>query len=216
MTNAQAATQPQTMELRRVLRGKEPEIESIARISSRPVSSTLQAVRIANPAFPAEPGSLCHIRALDVIEHVEDEASWLKALADLLAPGGEIIVRVPAEGVLAWLDAPNIYRYVTEFTNRGESPHESKPTGWHRHYRRQELVRLFGASGLRITGLSRVGTPLADLPHLFGLVAGDLVLGKPDTETRLIQIRDRFDRQDRPRSLGPFGTRWRVSAVNPG
>lgn len=215
MTGPRPPVHPRSMELRRVLRGQEPEIESIALVASRPVASTFQAVRIVHPTFPAEPGSLSQISALDVIEHVQDEEAWLEALADLLAPGGEILIRVPVEGIMAWLDAPNIYRYVAEFTGRGEAPHETKPTGWHRHYRRREIIGLIEGCGLRITACSRVGAPLADLPHLVGLVVGDLVLGKSDVETRLIDIRDKADRKDRARPLGKLGTRWRVTAVKP-
>jgi len=203
------------MELRRVLRGKEPEIESAVRIASCPVSSTFQAVRVVHPVFPAEPGSLLSIGALDVIEHVQDEAAWLAVLADLLEPGGEILIRVPAEGPMAWLDAPNIYRYLTEFTSRGEAPRETKPTGWHRHYRRRDLTGLVESRGLRITAISQVSAPLADVPHLLGLVAGDLIQGNRDTERRLVHARDELDRKDRTLLLGKLGARWRVSAIKP-
>lgn len=203
------------MELRRVFRGTESEIESIARTTSSGVSSTFQGVQIVNPTFPADPGSLCHICALDVIEHVQDEEAWLHALADLLRPGGEILLRLPAEGPIAWLDASNMYRYITEFTGKGEAPRETKPTGWHRHYGRHDLNRLMQCCGLRITACSRVSAPLADIPHLVGLVAGDLILGKRNTETRLIQVRDRFDRKDRTRSLGKLGARFRITAIKP-
>lgn len=198
-----------------MLRNVEPEIESKTHRASRPESSTFQNVRAVSPTFPVEPGSLSHISALDVIEHVQDEESWLTALAKLLEPGGEILIRVPAEGPMAWLDAPNIYRYVAEFTSRGEAPHETKPTGWHRHYGRYDLTKLVEGSGLRITSFSQVGTPLADIPHLAGLIAGDLIRGKRDTERRLVQVRDTLDRKDQTQSLGKLGTRWRVIAIKP-
>ena len=203
----------QAMDLRRVLRGKEPEIEAIVCTTTGAVSPATQSVRGGDPTFPTGPGSLRLIRALDVLEHVQDEEAWLKALADLLEPGGEIVVRVPAEGPVAWLDAPNIYRYVAEFTSRGEAPHETKPTGWHRHYRRRDLLALVERSGLRVTGLSRVVAPLADIPHLLGMVTGDLLLNMPDTERWLIQARDRMDRTDRTLPMGPLGARFRVTAI---
>ena len=169
----------QTMELRRVLRDKEPEIEATVWTVTGDVSRSAQAVRDIDPQFPTGPGSLGAIQALDVIEHVEDEEVWLSALADLLVPGGEIVIRVPAEGPVAWLDAPNIFRYVTEFTSRGEAPHETKPTGWHRHYRRDDVLRLMERSGLRVTGISRVAAPIADIPHLLGMVVGISCLTLP-------------------------------------
>lgn len=211
-TAPQAPASQQTMDLRLVLRDKEPEIEATVWTVGA-LSSSTQAVRDATPNYPAGPGSLRAIRALDVIEHVQDEEVWLSALADLLVPGGEIVIRVPAEGPVAWLDAPNIYRYVTEFTSRGEAPHETRPTGWHRHYRRDDLIRLVEGSGLRVTALSRVAAPLADIPHLLGMVVGDLVLDAPDIERRLLAARDRLDRADQTLPLGPFGARFRVIAT---
>lgn len=204
------------MELRRVLRGDEPEIEATMFIGSTAESSTFQAVHVVTPSYPADPESQSRILALDVIEHVEDEQAWLEELTRLLAPGGEIFVRVPAEGPMAWLDAPNIYRYLTEFTDRGAAPHETKPTGWHRHYRRSDLIDLIKCRGLRITSISQENTPLPDIAQLIGLVAGDLVLGHRDTETRLIAIRDKLDRRGRGLPLGKLGTRLRVTAVKPG
>ena len=213
MTAADAPTMPQTMDLRRVLRGREPEIEAILRTGTGAMSRISHSVRDRDPVFPAGTGSLRLIRALDVIEHVQDEEAWLLALVDVLEPGGRIVIRVPAEGPVAWLDAPNIFRYVTEFTNRGEAPHETKPTGWHRHYRRDDVLRLVEQSGLRVTGMSRVAAPLADIPHLLGMVAGNLVLEAPGTERRLIEARERLDRTDRTLPLGPIGARFRITAT---
>lgn len=203
----------QTMGLRRVLRDKEPEIEATVWTVTGGVSRSAQAVRDIDPQFPTGPGSLGAIQALDVIEHVEDEEAWLRALADLLVPGGEIVIRVPAEGPVAWLDAPNIYRYVTEFTSRGTAPHETKPTGWHRHYRRDDLLRLVERSGLRATGISRVAVPVADIPHLLGMVVGDFLLDAPNVERRLISARERIDRTDHTLPTGPLGARFRVVAT---
>ena len=212
MTAPDAPTSPQTMDLRRVLRGKEPEIEAIMRTGTGTISRIAHTVRDRDPVFPIGANSLRLIRALDAIEHVQDEQAWLHALVDLLEPGGRIIIRVPAEGPVAWLDAPNIFRYVTEFSSRGDAPHETKPTGWHRHYRRDDVVRLVEQSGLHVTGMSRVAAPLADIPHLLGMVAGNLILEAPGAERRLIDARDRIDRMDRTLPLGPFGARFRITA----
>jgi SAM-dependent methyltransferase len=40
------------------------------------------------------------IAVLDVVEHIEDDVAALKAMADCLAPGGKILIAVPAH---AWL-----------------------------------------------------------------------------------------------------------------
>ena len=60
--------------------------------------------RLGHPVFDARLPELAGISrghydlvaALDVVEHVEDDVAALKALGDCLAPGGRILVTVPA------------------------------------------------------------------------------------------------------------------------
>jgi SAM-dependent methyltransferase len=67
----------------------------------------------------------------DVLEHIADDRAALAALAKLLKPGGSLVISVPAYG---WLWGPH-----------DESLHHM------RRYRRGELVRLCGESGLEVT-----------------------------------------------------------------
>lgn len=164
------------------------------------------------PCFPA-PASFRRIIAHDVLEHVLDEEAWLAALANLLLPGGTISIRVPLEGPLAWMDARNIYRYVTDLAGRGSAPGETLPTGWHRHYRELDLDRMLRLSGLTITARHREGMPGLDIPHLAGLIAGDLVLQRPGTEARLIWLRDRMDGRAFCVHAGALSTHLRIEAT---
>lgn len=167
----------------------------------------------AVPCFPAETGSFDRIIAHDVLEHVLDEESWIAALADLLAPDGTISIRVPLEGPLAWMDARNVYRYITDLAGRGTAPGETLPTGWHRHYRERDLDRMLRRAGLAITARDREGVPGPDIPHLAGLLAGDLVFQRPGTESRLIRLRDRMDERAFRGRAGPLSTHLRIEAT---
>lgn len=66
----------------------------------------------------------------DVLEHIADDRSALAALAKLLKPGGSLVISVPA---YEWLWGPH-----------DESLHHK------RRYRRGELVRLCGETGLEV------------------------------------------------------------------
>ena len=43
-----------------------------------------------------ERGAYDLIAVLDVVEHIEDDVAALSAMADCLAPGGKILITVPA------------------------------------------------------------------------------------------------------------------------
>jgi len=164
------------------------------------------------PHFPGGSGAFDRIIAHDVLEYVLDEEAWIAALADLLGADGRISIRVPLEGPLAWLDARNIYRYVADLTERGTAPAETKPTGWHRHYRERDLDRMLRRFGLRIVSRQREGLPGLDIPHVAGLVIGDLALGRSDTESRLVALRDRLDPWVLQVRAGALSTHLRIEA----
>jgi len=165
------------------------------------------------PTFPATPAAFDRIVAHDALEYVLDENAWITALAGLLVPGGTISIRVPLEGPLAWMDARNIYRYVTDLAGRGTAPGETLPTGWHRHYREGDLDRMVRRAGLVVIARHREGLPGLDIPHLAGLVAGDLILQRPATEPRLLRLRDQMDRQAIRARAGALSTHLRIEAM---
>lgn len=165
------------------------------------------------PCFPAGTDPFDCIIAHDALEYVLDEEAWITALANLLAPGGSISIRIPLEGPLAWMDARNIYRYVTDLAGRGTAPGETLPTGWHRHYRERDLDRVLRRAGLVVSDRYREGMPGLDIPHVAGLIAGDLVLQRPETESTLLRLRDRLDRRALRTRAGVFSTHLRIEAT---
>jgi hypothetical protein len=111
------------------------------------------------------------------------------------------------------MDARNVYRYVADLAGRGTAPSETLPTGWHRHYRVRDLDRMLQRAGLIITAVVREGVPGLDIPHVAGLIVGDLILQRPVTESRLLRLRDRLDRVALRWRAGPLSTHLRVEAA---
>jgi len=80
-------------------------------------------------ALPFPSGSVDLVLATDVIEHVEDDLLALREISRVLAPGGKVLITVPAFQSL-W------------------GPEDVR--SWHkRRYRLRPLVELIAASGLR-------------------------------------------------------------------
>jgi SAM-dependent methyltransferase len=86
----------------------------------------------------------------DVFEHVpiEQEAAFAQRCADLLAPGGSLIVSTPHRGTFAWLDPyevkPALHRVLAKF-----GMYSATHNGFcdirkgHKHYSASELVSAF-------------------------------------------------------------------------
>ena len=72
------------------------EIDAAARaIASERLGKPVAAAPL--PALPGvERGAYDLIAVLDVVEHIEDDVAALSAMADCLAPGGKILITVPA------------------------------------------------------------------------------------------------------------------------
>jgi hypothetical protein len=156
------------------------------------------------PCLPIGDASVQSVDAIDVLEHVHDEQMWLAELARILVPGGDLTVRVPLENLMGWADALNIYRYVTDVTGLGRDLVSTMPTGWHRHYAPSDMPALVRLAGFEVTGTVTEGLPLEEIPHLAGLVVGNILLDDHTTERRLSRLRKRFERRPRlrlPRSL---------------
>jgi len=71
--------------------------ESLAACLRRGAAGAVLADALRSPFAPASFDLVC---ALDVIEHLEDDASALRAIAALLKPGAKLLVSVPALSVL--------------------------------------------------------------------------------------------------------------------
>lgn len=146
------------------------------------------------PCLPLPDASVTGIEARDAIEHGHDEQAWLAELARVTAPGGELLARVPLDNGVAWLDALNIYRYLGDIAGRGtdEQPLETLPTGWHRHYRAGDLVRLVEAAGFEVRSVEPEGMPLGEVGHLAALVTCGLASDAGACQRRLFALRERL------------------------
>ncbi len=80
------------------------EFGEIEAIEIDPAAREIASERLGKPVgaapLPELPGVLRKyydlIAVLDVVEHIEDDVAALKAMADCLAPGGKILIAVPA------------------------------------------------------------------------------------------------------------------------
>lgn len=85
------------------------------------------------PALRARPSFFSYALAQNVLEHIDDDVGALRAVAESLAPGGEVAVLVPAH--------PRLYgRLDREF-------------GHARRYTRAAVRRLFASAGLELESL---------------------------------------------------------------
>jgi SAM-dependent methyltransferase len=84
--------------------------------------------------LPLASGSADLVLALDVIEHLDDDAAALRELARIARPGGHVLVHVPAFPIL-WTDKDALNHH-------------------RRRYRRRQLAALVERAGLAIRHLS--------------------------------------------------------------
>ncbi len=172
----------------------------------------------ADDSFPHLPwgqAAIERIVAIDVLEHVIDEASWLRSMVEVLAPGGELILRVPLEGPVAWLDALNLVRYAQDITGWAKQREEAGMKMWHRHYRPSDLKRLLTQAGLTVVDVEQSGSP-----HLELLQLGEMLFGNICGQCRATERHETANMVSAssailgPR-LGPLSTKLTIRAVKP-
>lgn len=105
------------------------------------------------PALPGVPhGTYDLIAVLDVVEHIEDDVAALRAMRERLAPGGKILITVPAH---QWMwSAHDVVNH------------------HHRRYSKVSLQRAIDAAGLRSRKLGYFNS------LLFPLAAGARIAGR--------------------------------------
>ena len=165
------------------------------------------------PHIPADDGAFAMVDARDVLSRVIDEETWLTELHRVIAPGGHLSFTVPAAGALAWFDARNIYRYAAEFLKRGDAPDATLPTGWNRHYHESEVRHLLEVTGFDTRAIERVGIGIAEIPQLAGLMVGNFLLGRRDTELKLHALRERMESYDQTLNVPGIGVSLYVLAA---
>jgi SAM-dependent methyltransferase len=94
--------------------------------------------------LPFADASFDGVLLLDVLEHVVDQAALLRQVQRVLKPGGTVILSVPHQGLLSWLDSLNLYARLVCATHYGLFPQEIAQTGVHRHYSVDQLHTLLG------------------------------------------------------------------------
>ena len=108
------------------------------------------------PALTGVPrGAYDMIAVLDVVEHIEDDVAALRAMSECLAPGGKILIAVPAH---RWLwSAHDVVNH------------------HHRRYSKPTLTRAIAAAGLtpkRLTYFNSLLFPLAAAARVAGRLTG--------------------------------------------
>ena len=196
----------------RDLRKRCPDIRFILQTADGRQDLGAMRTDIEKPRLNLADGSAKEIDAGDTIPVVIDEAAWLAELARVLAPGGTLRMTVPASGPLAWADARNTYRYVVDILGRGNTPNETLPTGWNRHYGAGDVDAMLADAGFRDIRLERVGIGLAEPVQLGGLMLCNFLLGRRDTELRLRPARTRIEEIDARIRVPGIGTRFVITA----
>ncbi|MFT4040838.1 MAG: methyltransferase domain-containing protein [Thermomicrobiales bacterium] len=120
-------------------------------------------------AWPFPDATFDAVVLLDDLALVVKEEEALAEAARVLRPGGALLLRVPAEGRLAWLDGFNVYRYLQETTRRGKRHPAVSGVGWRRHYPRPDLIALLQPHFAEIT-VQPSGVGLEDSLRLAGNV----------------------------------------------
>jgi SAM-dependent methyltransferase len=126
-----------------------------------------------------EPESFDAIVCCDVLEHVDNDRDCLSEIARILRPGGVLILTVPHDGLLSFLDPDNygssllawakwrmpwLYRWYRRRTGRPAPPEQARPVRGaevHRHYSLEDLVELLDrsdfAGGYEVLRVARTG-----------------------------------------------------------
>ena len=121
---------------------------------------------------------------INVLEHLDDDVDALRRIADQLAPGGTLIVFVPAFEFL-----------YSDF---------DRSIGHHRRYRRSTLDQAFTDAGLRPLGARYV-----NLPGWFAWLLMVRLAGRPPTNPKIVKLYDRtvipLLRRLEQRITPPFG-----------
>jgi SAM-dependent methyltransferase len=136
------------------------EFGGIDAIEIDPAAREIASERLGKPVggapLPELPGvPRAHydlIAVLDVVEHIEDDVAALKAMADCLAPGGKILIAVPAH---AWLwSAHDVVNH------------------HHRRYSKQSAIKTAGLKPEKLGYFNSLLFPLAAAARIAGRMTG--------------------------------------------
>jgi SAM-dependent methyltransferase len=127
----------------------EPHVDALAYARERHPDDDILPGALPSQV-PHEPGSFDLVAALDVLEHVDDDVGSASALADLVRPGGWLIVTVPAHQAL-WGSHDRRLHHV-------------------RRYGRAEMLRLFERDDLELVRCTPFNMVLAPIAVLYRIL----------------------------------------------
>lgn len=90
--------------------------ESLDRLRERFPADRVHA--LSGPRLPLADASVQYVTALDVLEHIPDDAAALAEMARVLAPGGLCVATVPADMAL-WSDWDEVLHHQRRYDRRG-------------------------------------------------------------------------------------------------
>lgn len=96
-------------------------------------------------ALAAEGARFNLVTMMEVVEHVADRAVFLRAVAEMLAPGGLLVFSTPNRTALSWAVMIAGAEWITRLIPRGA--HD-----WRRFLKPDELAALLAAQGLTVVG----------------------------------------------------------------
>jgi len=111
----------------------------ITRLSAK----TGQKISVHDEADASWRGRFPLVMAFEVLEHIEDDAAAMKQWASWLAPGGTLLISVPAH--------PRLWSAADEWA------------GHYRRYRKRDLFDVVMGAGLEIEHVECYGFPLGNL-----------------------------------------------------
>jgi SAM-dependent methyltransferase len=114
----------------KALRAEGADVTCVEPHSGMRAVMDLQGLPVAENVESCEPGGYGTVYSLNVLEHIEDDEAALRALRRCLAPGGRLVLYVPAFQVL--------------FSKMDQR------VGHHRRYRRESLEGLLRAAQFRV------------------------------------------------------------------
>lgn len=171
-------------------------------------------VSIASSRMPFADGSFEAVVLSDLLEYVRDEKATLAEARRVLAPGGTLTMVVPALGPMMWLDAANWHRYLHDLTHSDRLIPELSESGWRRHYRDSDLVRLISEGGFALSAMQRSGTGFSEIGWFVGRLMEERVRRTVEpVPPSLAKTRRAVRSLDRRLPLGRFGSWLSVSAI---
>lgn len=148
---------------------------------------------------------------LDQLAQTVLEEEALAEAARVLRPGGTLLLRVPAQEFLGWLDGFNLYRYARDVSGRGAKPPETAGVGWRRHYRRGDVRGLLRPH-FRVVTMTSAGLGLGELARATLLLFWRWALRSPRGEGAIRTVPSWLLRLEGTWSLAGHGTTLVVAA----